>query len=258
MRLRAATLLVVLWVTACASLVPPPFAGEPAPARQPVEAWERVLEAFVDEHGRVDFIGLSRDRRDLDRYVSWVYGNGPDNRPELFRTREQVLAYHINAYNALAMYNVLESGIPETSAGFAKVRFFYLREVSVGGRRISLYAYENDVIRTLGEPRLHFALNCMSVGCPRLPREPFMADQLDEQLDRETREFFAEERNLRVDAAARTVHLSEILDFYPEDFLAVAPSLLAYVNRYRADPVPEDYRVKFIDYDWTINRQPGP
>lgn len=259
MRIAAVALLALaaLGAGGCVpTIVSPPHTGEPTPLRPPVDAWARVLKTHVDEQGRVDFIGVSRDRADLDRYVSWIYDNSPNNRPDMFRTRAQVLSYHINAYNALALYNVLESGIPETNAGFAKVRFFQLRELVVGGQLLSLRAYENDVIRKLGEPRVHFALNCMSVGCPRLPREPFAAGKLEQQLDRETRVFFAEERNVRVDAAERTVYLSEILDFYTEDFLAVAPSLVAYVNRYRAQPLPLDYEVEFTAYDWTLNRQP--
>ncbi len=254
--MRAAALLLALAATACVStIVPSPSTGEPSPLKPPLDAWARVLKTHVDEQGRVDFIGLSQDRTDLDRYVSWIYANGPRNWPEMYRQREQQLAYHLNAYNALAMYNVLESGIPESHAGSAGERFFQRRELFVGGQLLSLRAYENDVIRKLGEPRVHFALNGMSVGGPRLPREPFTPEKLQQQLVRETRVFFAEERNVRVDAAARTVYLSEILDFHSEDFLAAAPSLLAYVNRYRAQPVPEDYKVKFMDFDWTINRQ---
>ena len=237
----------------CATLVPAP-AALPGPG-SPQDAWARVLDRHVDDQGRVDFAGLDQDRADLDRYVDWVYRTGPNNRPDLFANREEVLAYHLNAYNALAMYNVLAAGIPDNLAGLRKLSFFYLRKVTVGGAQISLYDYENKVIRPLGEERVHFALNCMAVSCPRLPRAPFRAATLDADLTREARRFFNEPRNIEVDAAARTVRLSEILHFYPEDFLAKAPSLIAYANRYRDTPIPEDYRVGFVPYDWTINRQ---
>lgn len=69
--------------------------------------------------------------------------------------------------------------------------------------------------------------------------------------------FFAERRNVTVDDARRVLNLSAIMDFYTADFLRHAPSLAVYVNRYRATPVPTDYAVRFFDYDWTINRQPG-
>ncbi|MGH8760136.1 MAG: DUF547 domain-containing protein [Burkholderiales bacterium] len=251
--MRAALLLMVGLLSGCAVYGPP--SGR-APEEEPRDAWARVLLQRVDPQGRVDFAGLARDRADLDRTVAWIYAVSPDNRPDLFPTPQHVLAYHLNAYNALAMYAVLESGIPETNAGFGKVRFFFLRRVEVGGRRLNLRAYENEVIRPLGDPRVHFALNCMSVGCPRLPREPFRAETLDAQLERAAREFFAEERNARVDVASRKVYLSEILDFFPEDFLAVAPSLILFANRYRQSPLPEGYTLDFTPYDWAINRQP--
>jgi hypothetical protein len=246
----------VLLLTACAS-VPRPTAQVASGSTPPYDAWARVLKRYVDAEGRVDFVGVSKDRADLDRFVAWVYDNGPNNQPTLFPTQADVLAYHLNAYNALAMHKVLEKGIPQTLAGFRKVSFFYFGKVRVGNEPMTLYAYENKVIRQIKDPRMHVALNCMSVGCPRLPREPFTAARLEEQLNREAKEFYNESRNVQVDDAAKVVKVSEILKFYTDDFLSAAPSLPAYVNRYRDSKVPEDYKVEFIPYDWTINRQPG-
>ena len=256
--MKTVVLLLVagLVLGGCASVPRPISAPQPAGA-PPYEAWAHVLEKFVDAQGRVNFSGIATDRAELDRFIAYVYDVGPNNHPQHFPTPEHVLAFHINAYNALAMHKVIESGIPRSLAGFAKVGFFYFGKVQVGGQPISLYDYENKVIRTLGDPRIHMALNCMSVGCPRLPREPFFPERLNEQLDRETRLFFNDASYLQVDARARTVKLSEILKFYSEDFLAKAPSLTAYANQFRPAAVPTDYAVEFIPYDWTINRQPG-
>ena len=240
----------------CAA-VPRPNLMEALPSDPPYAAWQRVLERHVDSMGRVNFAAVARDRADLDLFVSWVYDNSPNNRPERFPTRNHVLAFHLNAYNALSMHKVIEKDIPQTLAGWRKIGFFFLGKVAVGGEPITLYDYEKDVIRPLGDPRVHVALNCMSVGCPRLPREPFLPERLEAQLDREAKLFFNEPRNVQVNDANRTVQLSEILKFYTEDFLRAAPSLSAYASRYRDQPVPADYAVEFIPYDWTINRQPG-
>ncbi|MBA7465835.1 hypothetical protein ES707_01007 [subsurface metagenome] len=123
----------------------------------------------------------------------------------------------------------------------------------MGGRSISLYDLENKTIRPFGDERVHFALNCMVVGCPRLPRVAFNAGILDHQLDAAANEFMAEERNVRVTAGKREVWLSAIFDFYQVDFLAHAPSLIGYVNRYRAEQIPSDFAVRFFAYDWTVN-----
>jgi hypothetical protein len=72
---------------------------------------------------------------------------------------------------------------------------------------MTLYTYENRVIRAMGDERVHFALNCMSVGCPRLPRQPFLGAELDQQLDEARRFFFSELRNLQFDQRTRTVRV---------------------------------------------------
>ena len=221
--------------------------------------WSRVLTRFVDEEGRIDFRELAGDSADLDRFVEYIGRVSPATHVDEFDAPEDVLAYHINAYNALAMYGVLEADIPAGfTSFFARLRFFKLRGVLIGGQRTSLYDYENRVIRALGEPRVHFALNCMVRDCPRLPQEPFRAQTLEPQLQAATLEFFSKERHLRVDHEKSEVWLSEILDFYTEDFVADGnrQSLIGYVNRYLSTPIEAGYRVRFIPYDWTINQQP--
>ncbi len=247
--------LMLLFVLPLATFGPVAFAQE-----RDADAfahWARVLKDFVNDQGQVDFHGLASKPADLNAFVDYIAGVSPESAPSLFPTKESGLAYHINAYNALSMYNVIDSGIPKSLAGLTKLWFFGFKKFSIGSERLTLRSYENDVIRPAGDERVHFALNCMSVGCPHLPREPFTAAGLDNQLDREARQFFAEPRNLRVFPERKTVRVSEILKFYKEDFLRDSPNLIAYVNRYAAEKIPENYQVEFFEYDWTINDQTG-
>jgi hypothetical protein len=217
--------------------------------------WTKVLVRYVDDGGRVAFDALSRDHVDLDRVVALVAAIDPVSQPQRFPDRQARLAFYINAYNALAMYGVVQAGIPESLGGLTKFTFFYLRKFTVGGKSISLHEFENDVIRPLGEERVHFALNCMVVSCPKLPRVAFSAAALDGQLDSAARAFIENPRNVWIDHAKREVWLSAIFDFYIQDFLAQAPSLIGYVNRYRAPPIPSSYNVRFLPYHWTVNHR---
>ncbi len=256
-------LLLCLWLSllaGCVSVAPPRgLESVPAapgqPLTPPYAAWERVLQQFVDAEGRIDFANLAHNRADLDQFVAYIWQFDPRNQPQAFPSRNHVLAWHLNAYNALAMYQVLNDGIPQTLAGFKKVRFFALTKVQVGGIPISLYTYENKVIRPLQEPRIHMALNCMVIGCPRLPRVPFSAERLEAQLQEETERFVAEARNVVQDDARSVLQVSEIFKLYREDFLQQAPSLTAWINRYRKTALPENYRIEFIPYNWGINQQ---
>lgn len=243
-------LLALLAMSACTTYVPPPDVS--LAGADPQAAWARVLAKHVDDEGRIDFEALRNDSGDLDTMVAYVAQNDPKSKPALFPTPADQLAFHINSYNALAMYNVLHAGVLPVDT----TKFFYFRALKVGGRWMSLYAYENDVIRPLGEERVHFALNCMVRACPRLPQQPFAAATLEQQLDAAAREFCNKPLHVEPRPDQNKVRFSQILEFYTQDFLQSAPSLIAYCNRYRTDPIPASYAVEFIPYDWTLNQSP--
>jgi len=255
--IRAASVLAAL-LAGCTTYVPPPFTGEPTPLRPPEEAWARVLKNHVDEQGRVDFPGLARNAADLERYVAWIADRSPDRWPDLYPTRAHVAAYHLNAYNALAMYNMLGMGVPQSLSLLERREFFEKREMFVGGQPQSLRDYRAQIVEGLGDPRVHFALSSMLASDPRLAREPFRSAGLDQQLDRAARRFFAEERNLRVDERRRTIVLSAVIEANAPDFLRAAPSLAAYAGAFRDSPLPEGYAVEFAEFDWTVHRAGPP
>ncbi len=219
----------------------------------PIDSWSQVLQDYVNDRGQIDFIGLSKKPEQLNHYVHYVSIIDPETDLELFPNANTKMAHHINAYNAVAMYGVIKLGIPRTNAGLKKVNFFYLKRYKIAGEIQSLYAYE-EKIRELGDPRVHFILNCMSIGCPILPRTPIQAEGLGDTLHQATIDFFADPSKIRIDHDNKTVYFSEILKFYRDEFLTQADSLISYANQYVSKDIPLDYKVKFIPYDWTINQ----
>ena len=224
-------------------------------------AWAETLERFVDEDGRINFIELAKDTSRLDEFVEAVGQVSPENNPELFSTSSEVLAYHINSYNALAMKGVIERDIPKNFSSLLKrASFFKFRGVTIGTKRTNLYDYENKVIRPLGEARVHFVLNCMVVDCPRLPNTVFTADNLEQDLQAATVEFFNNQKYIQVNDDKKQAWLSRLMKFYTKDYVPTGDkqALISYVNQYREQAIPQAYKVKFLDYDWTINQQPMP
>ncbi len=234
------------------------------------EAWATVLSRFVDDRGLVDYRGLATGRDPLDRYVAAIGRTSPENTPVAFPSRDHELAYYLNAYNALVFCGVLERG-PEInsvwSGGLVSgYGFFVGQKVTVGGKKTNLRQLENKIIRErYRDPRVHAALNCASIGCPRLPREIFAPQTLDAQLNAAMREFVNDPRHVRPVESERVAELSKIFDWFASDFFdyekvkhQTKPSLLGYVNRYRdADAqIPENYAVRFMDYDKSLNKQP--
>jgi hypothetical protein len=244
--------------------------------------FDRVLHWFVNDQGQVDYTALKNDPRDLERYYLLVSTYSPDSHPDLFPTEQSKLAYWLNAYNAAVIKTVLTyypiSGIedirPPVFLFFLpqKSGFFLFQRLTFGGETTSLYFLEHRVIRKrFADPRVHFALNCASGGCPRLPQQAFTAEHLDEQLDYEARKFLAEERNFVIDHERKTILLSSIFDWYESDFRSwlqhqcpgQKATLLDYVALYVSAEKTEElqraasYRVRFIPYDWRLNDQRG-
>lgn len=248
-------LAVFFVLTGCSTMVKVPDMPDNT-AQKALGGWERVLGRYVNARGNVDFHALKENPGDLQRFVHYASITSPKKDPVAFPNDQDKLAFYINSYNSLAMYSILDSGIPKKLGDPQVVGFFKLKKLNISGERMSLYNYENDVIRPLGEERIHFALNCMVRGCPRLPQKPFSGTDLDAELDAAARAFLNEERNVMLDEEREVVYFSDILRFYTEDFLKKEPSLIAYVNRYRTRKIPSHYKIKFIPYDWTVNTPP--
>ena len=197
---RALLLVAALGLAGCgveSPYVPPPMTGEPTPLQPPDEAWARVLKAAVDERGRVDFNALIASHGDLDRYVAWIYERSPERWPQFYRTREHAVAFHLNAYNALVLYNLLQGGLPTELSYRQRSRLFETRKLLVGGQPLTLAAYREQVLAQ--DPRARFAITRQVMSDPPLAREPYRAATLDAQLDRAERAFHADERKLRLD-----------------------------------------------------------
>ncbi len=222
------------------------------------DRWEAILRSRVDSLGRVDFSGLQADPRPLAAVAGALANAGPRTTPGAFPDAASRLAFLINAYNALAMQGIVERGVPASLGLIDRFSFFARTRFPFDGGSIALKALEDNVIRPLGEERAHFALNCMVVACPRLPREAFRGARLEQQLQAARVEFCDSPYHVRPQPADRVVFLSTIFSFYTSDFVpAKAPDLVTYVNRTRATPVPTNLRPLFLEYDWTINIQPA-
>lgn len=253
---RLLPLALAVLAVACTVYVKPPFTGESTPLQPPEDAWARVLKQHVDAQGRVNFHALAQDRADLDRYVVWVVERNPDAWANLFPTPAHVAAHHLNAYNALAIYNLLDLGAPASLSLMARRAYLDKRQQFVGGQPLSLAEYRERIVQGVGDPRVLFALDSVLGGDPRLPREPFRAATLEAQLDRAARGFFADPRNLAVDARRRTITFAALLELHQDAFLRVAPSLPDYASRFLDAPLPRDYAVKFAAFDWTVRHAP--
>jgi hypothetical protein len=213
--------------------------------------WTKVTTTYVNAEGKVDYAKLLKERQPLDSFVALIAEVGPKTRPDLFKTKQDQLAYYINAYNALTMFNVLSRYPAIKSVDDEKVSFFVTTKFKLDGAEVNLLDLENQIVRpTFKDPRAHFALNCASIGCPKLPNEPFLPETLDAQLDRETNEFLHESRNVAMEGGKLVI--SNIFDWYKVDF---EPNPVAWIRAKAPDlNIPADVvAFEIRPYDWGLN-----
>ncbi len=178
-------------------------------------------------------------------------------KPQSSEDKSQQLAYWINAYNAFAIKGILDGRSPSTFLG--RIGYFKNAKYEVAGRNINLYDLERDVIIPYGEPRIHFAINCASASCPKLFSEVYTAQNLEQQLEKSAYLFIGDQSRNRFDREKKVAHLSKIFDWFEKDFKDYSGSIQKYIAQYVEDPElaaqlrNEEYRIKYMKYDWSLN-----
>lgn len=225
--------------------------------------WNELLQEYVDEEGLVDYKAWkasSEDMAILDQYIAHLSAADPNARS----SNEARLAYWINAYNAVTVKGILRE-YPTTSIRNHTAKFFGYNIwknllLPVGEQKVSLEHIEHQILRKMNEPRIHFAIVCASIGCPRLLNEAYVPEKLDQQLATNAEHFFRQPRHFRADRSANSVYLSSILDWFAEDFGSDQAAQLRTVSEWvpeqqRAFVTKQGITVRYLDYDWGINDQ---
>lgn len=228
------------------------------------DSWNALLKKYVDQDGMVNYRGLKESTSDMASLDSYLNTLSTANLKASSK-RESQLSFWINAYNAVTLHGILREyptkSIRKHTSRFGGYNIWHDYQLVVGSQSISLDSIEHKVLRKMNEPRIHFAIVCASIGCPRLLNEAYVPDRLEEQLDRNTKDFFARSQNFRYDSAKRRFYLSAILNWFATDFgdnrKAQLKTMAKWLPSAPARKAAEEntVRVSFLSYDWDLNEQ---
>jgi hypothetical protein len=246
------------------------------------KAWTALLKKHVvpvdgGKASQVRYAGFAGDRAELKGYLQSLSKVTQQEFDGWSKARR--MAFLINAYNAYAVEKILTRypGI-KSIWDFGKLfgnpfkdRFFTLL-----GRESYLDQIEHEMLRKPGaydEPRVHFAVNCASIGCPMLREEAYVAGRLDAQLEEQARRFLSDHSRNRYNADGGRLEASRIFDWFKEDwtsgyrgfegkaepirsreqYLAGYAALLANSPEHRKLIQEQKAGLAFLDYDWGLN-----
>jgi hypothetical protein len=246
------------------------FAGKQWPAKQQVsidninhESWNSLLQKYVNDDGMVNYQAWQankQDRKSLQSYLEQLSKANPTAKAE----EKAKLAYWINAYNALTVEGILRvyptSSIRNHTAKFLGYNIWKNLYLYSGSDKINLDSIEHKVLRKMNEPRIHFAIVCASIGCPRLLNEAYKAEELENQLVTNSTDFFSRSQNLQIDTQKKTVKLSSIMSWFGSDFGDSTSKQIAAISPYFPESAKKfvtekRFSVSYLDYNWNINEQ---
>ena len=216
--------------------------------------FDALLKKHVNADGWVDYDGLHDDSAQLDEYLTAIARAPFDT-----MSRNEKLALLINAYNAATLRLILDFHPVKSIKDIPSAKRWDHKRWVVGGHTLSLNDIEHKQIRPkFNEPRIHFALVCAAVGCPKLRNEAFDAARIDAQLDDQMRYAHEHDRWLRFDADRAVLRLTKLYDWYGSDFTQTGMTVQQYAARYSAPlkkALDEGRRVKvrWLDYSWVLN-----
>ncbi|MEM8766368.1 MAG: DUF547 domain-containing protein [Pseudomonadota bacterium] len=226
-------------------------------------AWQRFLDSYVSPAATgVNLVNYSAvtsaDREALNGYLASLAALDPRG-----LNKDEQLAYWINLYNALTVEVVLRNpkkgSILRMGAGFLSIGPWDDKLFEVAGEPLTLNDIEHRIIRPIwADHRIHYAVNCASIGCPNLSTTAYSGAAIDEQLAAAERDYINHERGVRFTDRGK-LQLSSIFKWYREDFARTEAELIAYLTGLHdtlAGELESYQRGVDYKYDWNLNRPP--
>lgn len=228
--------------------------------------YDSLLNKYVTSD-KVNYKDLVKEKDKLFNFTDRIAKLSPDSHRDMFPTKNDKLAYWINAYNAYILETIIRNYPVDSikDINFIGVTI-WLNKNLIGDEEISFKSLEDDIIRErFQDPRIHFAINCASASCPPLKNRAFVPDELESQLNNSTKYFINDKDNFFVDEIEKEIYISAIFNWYEDDFTEWLeeihpeikdPNILDYIKLYYDGKFNEEwytFDIEFFDYDWSLN-----
>ena len=213
--------------------------------------FDSLLQKNVDKTGRVDYQSLKNNETLLDNYLAYIQNNEPTKDWSSNKKK----AFWINTYNAYTIKIILNN-YPLKSIRDIKIdgkTAWKIPFVKVGQKRYTLDQIEHEILqKKFNDPRIHVGINCASVSCPRLWNFAFTEDNIAYSLDNLMKVFINDTTRNKI--SKNNVALSEIFNWFSKDFIKNG-TIISYLNTYAAIKISEKASIKYLTYDWSLNKK---
>ncbi len=217
--------------------------------------FDSLLRKYINAAGEVNYKGFIADSVLFKSYLKALSAHHPN---EKIWTRNEQMAYWINAYNAftiklicdhypIASIKDVKRGIPLVSDTWA------INFINIEGKTYNLNNIEHGILRPqFNDPRIHAAVNCASKSCPKLRNSAYTAENLDAQLTEQMRAFINDPLRNHI-LSSQSAEVSKIFSWFSGDFTKAQPTVIDFINIYSAKKLNKNAKISHLDYDWSLN-----
>jgi hypothetical protein len=206
--------------------------------------WTEILQLYVAQNGDVNYKKMQKNRDTFKVYLNVLASNPPKDS----WNNAEIKAYWINAYNAFTVQLVLDNypikSIKDISEPWGQMFF------KIGGKSMSLNTIEHEILRPMGDPRIHFAIVCASESCPKLLNYAYESETLNDQLDQAAKEFINDASKNSLTASEITI--SKIFKWFKSDF-PKGDDFISYLNNYSIVKLFPETKINYQNYNWFLN-----
>ncbi len=203
------------------------------------------LKKYVSEKGNVNYDKIKASKAELDVLIAQF----EKIQPAESWSKNDKMAYYINLYNVNTIKVVIDNyptkSIKNINGAWDK------KFISLGKSKMSLGDVEHKILRKMGDPRIHFAINCASFSCPDLKNDVFLPSTLDKQLESATKYFINDSSKNSI--TENEIKISEIFNWYLDDFKSFG-SIVDYLNKYSNVKIDKKAKTKYMTYNWNLNK----
>jgi len=221
--------------------------------------YNEVLATYVSQKDGINLFDYgavtAADKKKLTDYIAALEGERPSQ-----MTADEQIAFWANLYNAKTLDIILENypveSIRDIKSGVFSSGPWKMKVLTVEGEELTLDNIEHDIVRAkFNEPRVHYAFNCASIGCPNLKTSAWEAETLDEDLDSGARAYIAHPRGIRIENGK--IITSSIYKWFKKDFGKNDAEVLDHIRQYatgdKLKALEGKTKINGNDYDWSLN-----
>lgn len=207
--------------------------------------YPKILSSYVSSSGKVNYAQIKVNAEMLGQAITHYQ----ENTPKSGWSTNQKLAYWINAYNLFTIKLIIDNYPVKSIKDIAGGKPWDKKFIQLDGKLLSLNDIENGIIRKdFNEPRIHFAVNCASISCPKLLNQEYTASNLNTQLEKQAKRYINDKNENSY--TANSARLSNIFDWYKGDFDG---GVIPFLNKYLETPLPENAKITYQEYNWNLN-----